>query len=126
MTLVVDAGAFLALERGDDRIERFLKAAWLDGVPVVTHGGVVGQVWRDGGPRQPRVARALRAVKVVALSDGLGRDAGRLLAASRGSDVIDAALVCLAADGDDILTSDPGDIADLAVAAEVDVLITAV
>lgn len=39
----------------------------------------------------------------------------------RQSDAIDAAVVCLAADGDDILTSDPGDLRALAQAAEIHV-----
>jgi len=40
-----------------------------------------------------------------------------LLAVGGGSDAIDAAVVCLAEDGDDILTSDPGDLRALAEAA---------
>jgi hypothetical protein len=40
-----------------------------------------------------------------------------LLAASGGSDSVDAAIVGLAADGDDILTSDPVDLGALAEAA---------
>ena len=40
-----------------------------------------------------------------------------LLARSGGSDAVDATVVCLAADGDDILTSDPGDLRGLAEAA---------
>ena len=37
-----------------------------------------------------------------------------LLARTGTTDAIDASLVCLARDGDDILTSDPGDLLDLA------------
>jgi hypothetical protein len=37
-----------------------------------------------------------------------------LLARTGTSDAIDAALICLASDGDDIVTSDPGDLRDLA------------
>ena len=44
-----------------------------------------------------------------------------LLARTGRTDAIDAAVVCLAADGDDILTSDPGDLRILAEAAEVHV-----
>jgi hypothetical protein len=40
-----------------------------------------------------------------------------LLARSGASDAVDATVVCLAADGDDILTSDPGDLRGLAEAA---------
>lgn len=126
MSFVFDAGAFLALERGDRLIGQYLRAAARDDVAILTHGGVVGQVWRAGGARQARVARALKATKVLPLTAGLGRDAGRLLADAGGHDVIDAAVVCLARDGDDILTSDPADIARLVAAAGVDVSITEV
>jgi hypothetical protein len=44
-----------------------------------------------------------------------------LLARSGQSDAIDAAVVCLAADGDDILTSDPGELRALAQVAEIHV-----
>lgn len=40
-----------------------------------------------------------------------------LLARSGQSDPIDATMVCLASNGDDILTSDPGDVRGLAEAA---------
>ena len=83
-------------------------------MPAVTHGGVVGQAWRKGGPRQALLAKALAAIDVRPLDDALGREAGRLLAHARRSDVIDAALVLLASDDDVILTSDPDDIVPLA------------
>lgn len=51
------------------------------------------------------------------IDEFLGRRAGVLLAATRQTDVIDAAVVLLAADGDDILTSDPSDLVALARAA---------
>jgi hypothetical protein len=41
-----------------------------------------------------------------------------LLARSGSSDAVDATVVCLAADGDDILASDPGDLRGLAEAAD--------
>jgi hypothetical protein len=44
-----------------------------------------------------------------------------LLARVGRADAIDAAVVCLAADGDDILTSDPGDLRVLAEAADIHV-----
>jgi len=44
-----------------------------------------------------------------------------LLARSGHADAIDATVVCLAADGDDILTSDPGDLRALAEAAGIHV-----
>jgi hypothetical protein len=94
---------------------RRLKGAHAAGDVPRTHGGVVGQVWRTG---QARLAMALAGIDVRALDDALGRAAGALLAAARRRDVIDAALVLLALDGDDIVTSDPGDLASLARAGE--------
>lgn len=123
MTLLLDAGAFIALERGEQRIEFALRQQYARGEVPRTHGGIVGQVWRD--QRQVRVARVLRGVDTVPITLGLGRDAGRLLARSGTSDVIDAALVALAEDGDVIVTSDPGDIGPLVVAAGVDVTVLA-
>ena len=83
----------------------------------LSHGGVVAQVWRGGSGRQAELARLLAGVDVKALDQDLGKKAGVLLGLSRTDDAVDAALVCLAADGDDILTSDPGDLKALAEAA---------
>jgi len=51
MTLVLDAGAFVAIEEGDRSMWRRLKSAQIAGLPPTTHGGVVAQVWRGGGGR---------------------------------------------------------------------------
>jgi hypothetical protein len=67
------------------------------------------------------VARLLAGVDVKFLDEGLGKRAGVLLVRSGGADAIDSALVCLAVDGDEILTSDPRDLHGLAEAAGVHV-----
>lgn len=121
MRLVLDAGAFMALERNDPAAWRRYKAALLSERTPVSHGGVVGQVWRGGGPRQARLAKALAGVDVRPLDDELGRAAGALLARAGADDTIDAALVLLATDGDHIVTSDPVDVAELAAAADLHV-----
>jgi hypothetical protein len=119
--LVLDAGAFMAVERGDRDVVALVKHERLAGRPPVTCGGVVAQVWRGGHGRQALVARLLAGVFVVPIDDRLGRRAGTLLGRSGQSDAIDATVVCLAVDGDDILTSDPGDLRGLAEAADVHV-----
>ncbi|MGH3193533.1 MAG: hypothetical protein ACRDPY_48335 [Streptosporangiaceae bacterium] len=119
--LVLDAGAFVAVERGDRDVVALVKRERLAGRVPVTNGGVVAQVWRGGSGRQAPVARLLAGTEVVPVDDGLGRRAGMLLARAGQADAIDAAVVCLAADGDDILTSDPGDLRVLAEAAGVHV-----
>ncbi len=124
MTLVLDAGAFIALER-DDRLmwERLRRALRTDDLPV-THGGVIAQVWRGGSGRQARLARSLRGIRTVPLDEVLGRRAGVLLARSQTRDAVDAALVALCQHDDEIATSDPDDLGALADAAglRVDIL----
>jgi hypothetical protein len=119
--LVLDSGALVALERNDRAMWRRMKAAHSTGNVPVSHGGVVGQVWRGGGPRQALLAKALAGIEVRPLDDALGRAAGELLAATRQRDVIDAALVFLAADGDHVVTADPDDLGPLATASGRDV-----
>jgi hypothetical protein len=116
VTLVCDAGAFVALERNDRAMWRRLKAELEAGRPPVSHGGVVAQVWR-GGARQALLARALVAVDVAGLDESLGRQAGVLLGRTRTRDAVDAAVAALAVDDDLIVTSDPQDIRALVAAA---------
>ena len=100
-----------------ESLSAWVKAAQFAGSVPVTHGGVLGQSWRGRGPRQTRLAKALDGIEVLPLDERLGRLAGQLLAHSGTNDVIDAALVLLAQDGDDIVKSDPEDIEPLAALA---------
>ena len=108
MTLVLDSGALIALERNERPMWTRLKAAELAGDLPITHAGVVGQVWR-GGPRQARLSQALGGVDVRSLDTSLGRAAGELLGATGLADVIDAAVALLSSDDDDIVTVDRDD-----------------
>ncbi len=116
MSLVLDSGALVALERNERQMWVRLKAAQLDGDLPLTHAGVLGQVWR-GGPRQARLSQALGGIDVRALDEPLGRAAGQLLGAAGLADVIDAGVVLLAADGDEIVTVDREDLERLAAAS---------
>jgi hypothetical protein len=115
--LVLDAGALVAVERANRDVVALIKRERLAGRAPVTHGGVIGQVWRGGFGRQALLARLLPALEVTPLDDNLGRRAGVLLGRAKTSDVIDGAIVLLASDDDEILTSDPDDIRKLARAA---------
>jgi hypothetical protein len=119
MTLILDAGAFVAVERGDRTVMALLKAELLAGRTPLTHGGIVGQVWRGGSGRQAPIAQLLNGVEVEPLDEELGRRAGTLLGQTGGRDVIDAAVILLARDGDVVLTSDPGDLTALAAEADI-------
>jgi hypothetical protein len=114
MSLILDAGALIAVERADRDTVALIKQELLNRRSPVTHGGIVGQVWRGGSGRQAHLARLIPALDVVPLDEVLGRRAGVLLGRSRMEDVVDAALVLLAADGDSLLTSDPDGITPLA------------
>ncbi|HEU4727860.1 MAG TPA: hypothetical protein VFT22_08235 [Kofleriaceae bacterium] len=107
----------VALERNDQAMWRRLKRALVAGQVPLTHGGIVGQAWRGRGPRQALLAKVLEGIEVRPLDRALGRTAGELLALTGQRDVIDAALVVLTQDGDQVVTSDPDDIEPLAQAA---------
>jgi hypothetical protein len=115
MSLILDAGAFIAVERADRDTVALIKRELLDRRTPITHGGVIGQVWRGGTGRQAGLARLIPAINIVPLDEKLGRRAGILLGRARTNDVVDAALVLLTVDGDTLLTSDPDDMEPLAV-----------
>jgi hypothetical protein len=119
--LILDAGAFIAAERGDDNVAALVKRERKHGRVPLTNGGVVAQVWRDGNGKQAPIARLLASAHVIPVDNELGRRAGQLLARTGTSDAIDASVICLAQDGDDVLTSDPADLQALARAAGVHV-----
>ena len=122
--LVLDAGALVAVERLDREVIALIKRERLAGRAPVTHGGIVGQVWRGGAGRQATLAKLLPGLEIVAIGVDLGRRAGVLLGRTKTSDVLDAAVALLATDGDEILTSDPKDLRPLvkATGAHVDVI----
>jgi len=107
--LVLDAGALLAWDRRDRAVAARLETARRRGLDLRTTAIVLAQVWRDGA-RQANLARLLKGTEVVAVDERLGREAGALLARSGTDDPIDATVVIVAALGDRVLTSDPGDI----------------
>jgi hypothetical protein len=75
----------------------------------------------DKSGAEAGVRPGLPALDVAALDETLGRRAGVLLGRARMDDVMDAALVLLAADGDFLITSDPDDLEPLSNAAGVHV-----
>jgi hypothetical protein len=107
----------VAVDRDDRAMVARLRAAQQHGLELRSNAMVIAQVWRDRQGRQANMARLLRAVDVRTVTQQDGRDAGVLQAAASTADPIDATVVLLAAPGDRILTSDPGDLSRLAEAA---------
>lgn len=126
MSVILDAGALIAVERGDREMIAIIKRERRENRAPLTHGGVIGQVWRGGSGRQVILARLLPGVHTHAVDDAFGRRVGLLLASTAGADVTDAGVVLLAADGDEIFTSDPDDLRDLALAAGAQIELIAV
>jgi hypothetical protein len=109
--VVLDAGAFIALERRNRTMVHLAQRFADSRTPLVTSAGVVAQVWRGGGNRQVPVAFLLRHATVVDLTDAVARILGRMLGAVRRADPIDVHIVLLAREREwPIITSDPDDL----------------
>ncbi|MCP9489476.1 MAG: PIN domain-containing protein [Solirubrobacteraceae bacterium MAG38_C4-C5] len=110
--LILDAGALIAYERGDQEVVTLLEGSEREGVSVTIPAGVLAQAWRDGA-RQARLARLVGAedVMVVPLDEPVAKAVGSLCASTGTSDLVDASVVIAAqATGGLVLTSDPGDL----------------
>lgn len=114
--LILDAGAVIALSRGDQRARAFLARALELGAPVEIPVVVVAETVR-GDPRDAPVHRVLKAVGSVPESREVhGRTAGKLLGTARSSGTVDALVVAHAVvgGGAQILTGDREDLERLA------------
>ena len=110
--VTLDAGGLIALDRDDRRVVVLLARAAQTGARVTVPSGALAQAVRDPA-RQVRLARLIRqpTTDVVALDRVDAIHVGRLLAASRTSDVVDAHVVVVARRaGQAVVTSDPGDL----------------
>ena len=119
--ITLDAGALIALNRGDKRMIALLYQALAQGCTFRVPSGVLGQAWRDGRV-QVTLARFLRAeeVEIVPLDEQLARACGELCGATNTSDITDASVVILARERrDTIITSDPDDLRRLDPAAQI-------
>jgi hypothetical protein len=122
MKAVLDAGAFVAVEKRDRSIRALLRVLQHKEVDLVTSSAVVAQVWRDGR-RQARLAQVLSGVRVRALAPTEDRRTGELLAQAGADDVVDGHLSLCVGHGDHVLTSDRGDIERLLEARGVDAIV---
>lgn len=107
--LVFDAGALIALDRGDRTVIALLTIAAQQSKEVLTSSACIAQAWRDPA-RQARLTKALKGFVEMPLDAPAARRCGLLLALSGTSDIADAALALLARNGDTVVTSDPDDI----------------
>ncbi len=118
MTIVLDTGALIALDRGSRTVLSRLQTAFDKGDEVQVPAGVIGQAWRQ--PNQHALlSRALKRCEEVALDGSIARSSGHLCGQTGTSDVIDASVAVAVADSNrrdskvTLLTSDPGDMRNL-------------
>jgi DhnA family fructose-bisphosphate aldolase class Ia len=114
---VLDSGALIAFEKNDRRVRTLVELAVAHCGALLTTGGVVAQVWRDGS-RQARLARLLgsEVVRVQPLDRDEAQATGILCGEAGTCEVVDASVVLLArrydatmvtSDADDLRRSDP-------------------
>ena len=121
--LVLDAGAFVAVDREERTMMARLRVAQQAGLELRSTGVVITQVWRDASGRQANLARLLRSVDVKAVDEHLGREAGLLLGRAGTQDAVDATVVAASQTGDRILTGDTKDITRLVEASGRSILV---
>ena len=85
-TLVLDAGALIALDRNDRTVWAMLRVAAVDATEVSVPAGAIAQAWRDGA-RQALLARALKHCDEVPLDGALARASGVLCGHADTADV---------------------------------------
>lgn len=110
--LTLDSGALLALDRNSRRVVVLLARAAQTSSPVTVPATALAQAIRHP-QRQARLARLVRqpTTTVVPLDRVDATGVGRLLAASRTSDIVDAhVVICGRRYGQRIVTSDPDDL----------------
>jgi predicted nucleic acid-binding protein len=108
-----DAGALIAAERHSGSAWTLHRELLARKVYPTLPTVVLGQVWR-GGP-QARLSRFVRSCHIEPFTEQQARAAGVALAASGGSDLVDAAVVVAAlARKDLVVTSDPDDLRRIA------------
>lgn len=112
MSVVLDAGAFIAFERGNRQVAGALRWVERSNEGSRSSAAVVAQVLRAPA-RQVALTRLLAGVDVRPLAQPDAGAIGQLLAQTPTNDVVDAHLAMLATDGDSVLTSDPNDLRTL-------------
>ena len=109
--IVLDAGAFIELERRNRVMVHLVRRFQESGTPLITSAGVVAQIWRGGAREQVPVTFLLRRTEVIDLTHAVARTVGRMLGVTRTRDPIDAHVVLLARERDwPVLTTDPDDL----------------
>jgi predicted nucleic acid-binding protein len=115
-TVVLDSGALIAFERGDERMRALFLEARAAGASLVIPAGVLGQVWRAPATQVALGSLVKAAMTTVASLDKVMAEAAGVLCGRRKTaDVIDASVVLTARleGAATIVTSDVNDLRHL-------------
>jgi hypothetical protein len=110
--VTMDAGALIAIDRGDRRVLVLLARARETGAAVTVPATALAQAIRRP-ERQAYLARLIRqpSTDVIGLDRVDATSTGRLLAASATSDIADAhVVICARRASQSVVTSDPGEL----------------
>jgi predicted nucleic acid-binding protein len=110
--VTMDAGGLIALDRNDRRVVALLARAREVGARITIPATALAQAVRQP-ERQVRLARMIRqpTTDVVPLDRVDATNVGRLLAVSATTDVVDAhVVICARRSGQQVVTSDAGDL----------------
>jgi predicted nucleic acid-binding protein len=115
-SLVLDAGALIAVDRRSKHLQELVRRARVRGAGIVVPTVVVAQVVRSGG-RHANLRRFLADphLQFVVLDYPSALHAGTLLGESGTADVVDATVVACAQELNrcPVVTSDPSDLRKL-------------
>ena len=125
MNLILDAGALIGIDRNDRRVAALIELGRRAGAELLSTAPALAQAWRNGA-RQAQLARILPMIDIRPVAIDEAKAAGELLASARTSDVVDAFIAQLALPGDQLLTSDPGDLKSLLSARNINATIVTV
>ena len=130
MTVVLDTGALIALDRGRRDVWSRVRIAFRNNEEVRVPTGVIAQAWRNSN-RQALLARSSKRCKEIPFGGSAARAAGRLYGQTGTSDVIDASVALTVAESElrdevVLLTSDTRDLQALMSALDTDARIVEV
>ncbi len=109
--VVLDSGAFIALEKGNPMMAHLVERFNREATPLVTSAGVVAEIWRGGQGAQISIVFLLRRTRVFDLTHAVARVLGLMLGTARTRDPIDAHVVLLARErGWSVLSSDAAEL----------------
>ena len=114
--LVYHAGVLVAADRNDRRVWAEHRVRLEAGIVPMVPAPVLAQVSRS--PKQAQMRRLLRRCEVVPFGEASAHAAGRLLALTKTSDIVDAAVAQLGSKHRaNVVSGDPDDIRRLLAAA---------